>query len=174
MDFLAGECLKSWGNPFNQCLGEAKNIVGDWGVDKSHEGGQKIRGGVLACGVLLRGVPLKTADKKLAAIFDLPEVQNYLLNQRIQWRYNFPKASWWGGLFERLVGMIKRCLKKIICNARLSYDELLTAVTEVEGILNSRPLTYVQSDDIEEVLTPSHLLTGRKLVTLPVIIELQI
>ena len=56
--------------------------------------------------------------------------------------------------------MTKRCLKKIIGKARLSYDELLTAVTEVKGILNSRLLTYVQSDDIEEVLTPSHLLTG--------------
>ena len=91
----------------------------------------------------------KTADRKLAALFDLPDVQNYLLNQRIKWRYNLPKASWWGGLFERLVGMTKRCLKKIIGKARLSYDELFTAVTEVEGILNSRPLTYVQSDDIE-------------------------
>ena len=91
----------------------------------------------------------KTADRKLAALFDLPDVQNYLLNQRIEWRYNLPKASWWGGLFERLVGMTKRCLKKIIGKARLSYDELFTAVTEVEGILNSRPLTYVQSDDIE-------------------------
>ena len=47
--------------------------------------------------------------------------------------------------------MTKRCLKKIIGKARLSYDEPLTAVTEVEGILNSRPLTYVQSEDIEEV-----------------------
>ena len=116
----------------------------------------------------------KTADRKLAALFDLLDVQNYLLNQHIKWRYNLPKASWWGRLFERLVGMTKRCLKKIIGKAGLSYGELLTAVTEVEGILNSRPLTYVQSDDIGEVLTPSHLLTGRKLVTLPEISELRI
>ena len=96
------------------------------------------------------------------------------MNQRIKWHYNLPEASWWGGLFERLVEMTKRCLKKIIGKARLSYDELLTVATEVEVILNSRPLTYVQSDDIEEVLTPSHLLTGRKLVTLPEISELRI
>ena len=81
-----------------------------------------------------------------------------MLNQRIKWCYDLPKASWWGGLFKRLVGMTKRCLKKIIGKARLLYDELLTAVTEVEGILNSRSLT----DDIEEVLTPSHWLTGTK------------
>ena len=112
--------------------------------------------------------------RRLAALFDLPEVQNYLLNQRIKWRYNLPKVSWWGGLFERLVGMPKRCLKKIIGKTRLPYDELLTAVTEVEGILNSRPLTYIQSDDIKEVLTVSHLLTERKLATLPEISELKI
>ena len=79
-----------------------------------------------------------------------------------------------GGLFERLVGMTKRCLKKIIGKARLSYDELWTAVTKVEEIFNSRTLSYVQSDDIEEVLTPSHLLTRRKLVTLHEISEMQI
>ena len=37
-------------------MGEAKNIAGEWGVDKSHGGEQKIRGGGLSRGVLLRGV----------------------------------------------------------------------------------------------------------------------
>ena len=39
-------------------MGEAKNIAGEWGVDKSHGGEQKIRGGGLSRGVLLRGVQL--------------------------------------------------------------------------------------------------------------------
>ena len=43
-------------------MGEAKNIAGEWGVDKSHGGEQKIRGGGLSRGVLLRGVLLK--DKR--------------------------------------------------------------------------------------------------------------
>lgn len=29
------------------------------------------------------------------------------------------------------------------------YDELLTVVTEVEVILNSRPISYVSTEDIE-------------------------
>ena len=34
-------------------------------------------------------------------------------------------------------------------------------------VLNSRPLTYVAADDLEEPLTPSHLLSGRRLMTSP-------
>ena len=49
----------------------------------------------------------------------------------------------------------------------LTYDELATVLTEVEAILNSRPITYLSSEDIEEPLSPSHLLTGRCLLTLP-------
>ena len=43
-------------------------------------------------------------------------------------------------------------------------DELATVLAEVEAVLNSRPL---YSDDVEEPLTPSHLIIGRRLVTLP-------
>ncbi len=48
-----------------------------------------------------------------------------------------------------------------------TYDELLTVVTEVESVLNSRPLTYVSCNDMEEPLTPAHFLTGRRIRTLP-------
>lgn len=55
----------------------------------------------------------------------------------------------------------------MIGRAQLSYDEILTAVTEVESIVNSRPLSYVSTDDMEEPLTPSHFLTGRRLLSVP-------
>ena len=55
----------------------------------------------------------------------------------------------------------------MIGQARLSYDELHTAILEVEVILNSRPLSYTTSDDTEEPLTPAHLLIGRRLLSLP-------
>ena len=61
----------------------------------------------------------------------------------------------------------KEMPRKIVGQAKLSYDELLTALSEVEMVLNSRPLTYVSTNDFEEPLTPSHLLIGRRVMSLP-------
>ena len=66
-----------------------------------------------------------------------------------------------------MVRSVKRCLRKIIGRASLSLDELLTAVIEVEAVVNSRPLTYLSSDDLAEPITPSHLLNGRRIMNLP-------
>ena len=85
----------------------------------------------------------------------------------IQWIFNLEKAPWWGGFFERLVQSVKRCLKKSIGKARLSYDELSALLIEIEAIINSRPLSYLSLEDLEEPLMPSHLLTGRRILSLP-------
>ena len=55
----------------------------------------------------------------------------------------------------------------MVGQSRLTYDELLTSVTEVEMILNSRPLTYIAASDMDEPITPSHLILGKRLMTLP-------
>ena len=127
--------------------------------------------------VCRRGIPrlvvsdnaktFKTAARVLSTVFDLADIQRYLLNLKVKWRFNLERAPWWGVFFERLIRCVKRCLKKILKNAKLSYEELLTIVTEVECVLNSRPLTYMSSDDLEEPLRPSHLMTGRRLLSIP-------
>ena len=66
-----------------------------------------------------------------------------------------------------MIKSAKRCLKKSIGRACLTFDELLTLVTEVEAVLNSRPLSYISMDDLEEPLTPSHLLIGFRALSLP-------
>lgn len=42
-----------------------------------------------------------------------------------------------------------------------------TAIVEIKAIINCRPLTLMNSDDTEEPLTPSHLLVGRRILSLP-------
>ena len=40
----------------------------------------------------------------------------------------------------------------------------LTVTNEVEAVVKSQPLTYIYEDEVEEVLTPSHLYCGRRLL----------
>ena len=94
-----------------------------------------------------------------------------LENRRIEWRFNLERAPWWGGFFERMVGSVKRCLHKVIGNTRLTFNELLTVLVEVEGTLNSRSLTYEYNNPEGEVLTPAHLIYGRRLQSLPEVTE---
>ena len=64
---------------------------------------------------------------------------------------------------------MKRCLLKVIGRAMVSFMELSTILVEIEGVINSRPLTYVY-DDAEGIsfpLTPSHLLNGQNLLQEP-------
>ena len=67
--------------------------------------------------------------------------------------------------------LVKRCLKKVLGNARLSYEELESVLVETEGVLNSRPLTYVYDDLSEAPLTPSHLVIGRRLLEQPLVTD---
>ena len=109
----------------------------------------------------------KAAAKVLRKVFSYPSVKRFLANRRITWRFNIDRAPWWGGFFERMIQNAKRCLRKTLANAKLDYDELHTLLVEVEGTLNSRPLTYLSSDDVEEPLTPFHLIYGRGIISLP-------
>ena len=108
------------------------------------------------------GKTFTAAAKVIESVVCHGDVQQYLCDLGVQWEFNLPKAPWWGGVFERLIQSTKRCLRKIIGQASFSYDELLTAVIEVEGVLNSRPLSYVSLDYLDEPLTPSHLISDRE------------
>ena len=89
------------------------------------------------------------------------EVFQYLNNHKIQWIFNVERAPWWGGLFERMVKSTKRCLRKVIGHSKLYYDELLTILIDTEGVINSRPLTYLAADNLDKPITPFHLLFRR-------------
>ena len=70
-----------------------------------------------------------------------------------------------GGFWERMVQVIKISLRKILSTSKLTYEELLTNVCEIESLFYSRLLCYVNDNSIEEVIILSHLLLDRRVLT---------
>ena len=113
-----------------------------------------------------RGVPsLMISDNATCFKNEEVKLNAELIQLRVKWKFIVEAAPWWGGFWERLVQTVKRSLRKILFRSSVTYEELETVVANVEGIVNSRPLTYIYDDDVEEVLTPSHLLLGRRLLS---------
>ena len=88
------------------------------------------------------------------------DVLSYATNENIKRKYIVELPPWMGGFYQRLIGLVKRSLRKAIGKLFLTYEQLLTTLTEVEAIINSRPLVYVDDDINSNIsLTPSHFLT---------------
>ena len=64
-----------------------------------------------------------------------------------------------GGFHERLVGMVKRALRKVVGKSLLDSTQFYTLLTEVEATIISRPLVYVSDEPEPLTLTPSHFLS---------------
>ena len=88
----------------------------------------------------------KSSSKEIRKIARSPEVWKYLANHQITWNFIVEKAPWWGGYWERLLRSFKSPIKKVIGRSALRYDEMSTLLTEVEAVINARPLPYVYDD----------------------------
>ena len=95
-------------------------------------------------------------------------VHHYVSKEGITWRFLPEFCPWMGGFYERLVGLVKRTLRKSIGKICLNSSQLETIVTEIEAILNTRPLVYVGAE-IESgiALTPANFLTMNTNIAVP-------
>ena len=87
----------------------------------------------------------------------------------LEWRFNPPSASHFGGAWERMIRTVRKVLSGLLSehSIRLDSESLHTFLCEVEAIINSRPITAVSSDATDpEPLTPNHILTGKTYVAL--------
>ena len=110
----------------------------------------------------------KKASTYLKSMFKTHKVRDHMANIGVDWQFIPERASWYGSWWERLVGLTKQTLKKILGRALVDLETLQTVVTEVESMLNYRPLTYVSSHlDDPDPLTPAHLINDRKTRSLP-------
>jgi hypothetical protein len=81
----------------------------------------------------------------------------------ITWKFIAPRAAWWRGWWERMIGTTKRCLRKVLGRLQGTDEELASTLVSIEAALNSRPIIQ----DVEDALTRAHFLCGAKLTTLP-------
>uniref|UniRef100_A0A1I7W353 Integrase catalytic domain-containing protein n=1 Tax=Loa loa TaxID=7209 RepID=A0A1I7W353_LOALO len=79
-------------------------------------------------------------------------------NETMKWGFITPGAPWQGGVYERMVGVVKGSLRKAIGPKLLNNGELITLVTELEAISNERPL--VDLEEIGLVLRPGDFLNS--------------
>ena len=104
----------------------------------------------------------------LKEIAESQMVQEHLLEIKCSWQFIPARAPWFGAIWERLIGLVKTCLKKVLGQALVTFEELSCILTELEAIINNRPLCYDPGDLNQlETLTPNHLLYGRKQRTFP-------
>nr|XP_049697737.1 uncharacterized protein LOC126054893 [Helicoverpa armigera] len=93
------------------------------------------------------GTNLRGADKELKkCVSELDEklladgVQSYSMTTT--WTFSPPASPHWGGAWERLIRCVKNALK-VVLKERAPRDAVLqTLMTEVEVMINSRPLTH--------------------------------
>jgi hypothetical protein len=86
---------------------------------------------------------------------DWQEIVNFSSVRRIEWRFNPPTASWWGGWWERIVRVVKDLLKRNLGKSCLYMEEIYTVLCDCESVINSRPLTYISDDNNDfSPLTP--------------------
>ncbi|XP_032689247.1 uncharacterized protein LOC116852727 [Odontomachus brunneus] len=67
-------------------------------------------------------------------------IAEQLACDQIQWSFNPPSAPHFGGLWEATVKSLKHYLRRVLGEATLTYEEMSTLLTQVEGCLNSRSL----------------------------------
>ncbi|XP_065917809.1 uncharacterized protein [Dysidea avara] len=110
----------------------------------------------------------RSAATELHNLFTSKTLATALEHQGVEWKFIPKKAPWFGGYWERLIGVTKSCLKKVLGRAYITLTTLQTMVVEIEAVLNDRPLTYVSDDSQDPApLTPSHLLYGRHITRVP-------
>ena len=90
---------------------------------------------------------------------DWNEVQRITAVERMEWIFNPPTSAWWGGFWERLVGLTKNLLRRVLVKRVVNMEEFATILCDEESTLNQRPLGYISHSHVEFVpLCPAYFL----------------
>ena len=110
----------------------------------------------------------KKSDRDLYAIVSEQRFKEYFHSVNVQWKFSTQMGPWTNGFTERLVALLKNCLKKVLFKALVEISEFTTVMKESEAIINDRPLSYNAYDlNTEPPITPNVLIHGKSLCQLP-------
>lgn len=100
--------------------------------------------------------------RELAKNLNEDKIQRSVANKGIRWHFNPPLAPHFRGVHDIMIKAAKRAIFAILGSADVNDEELMTAFTGAEALINSRPLTYQSANPSDDVpLTPNHFLHGQ-------------
>lgn len=95
-------------------------------------------------------------------------ISEFLSTKQIRWKFIPPRSPHWGGIWESAIKSAKYHLNRLLGTAHFTFEELTTILTQIEAILNSRPLCSLSTDPSDfQCLTPGHFLIGTSLSAYP-------
>ena len=92
--------------------------------------------------VALRGVPMEIRTDNAKTF----RAMSRTLSPSIQWKFIPERSPWWGGFYERLVGVVKRSLRVSLHRRTIDFRTLQVILYEVAYFINLRPLTTYQDN----------------------------
>ena len=100
--------------------------------------------------------------RELVSQLDQDKIIKLVAKKGVKWNFNPPLAPHFGVVHETMIKAAKRAAYAILGNASVTDEELMTAFTGAEALINSRPLTYQSANPLGEVsLTSNYLLFGQ-------------
>ena len=104
------------------------------------------------------GSTFVAAAKWLQTVRKDEELNDLLRDYKISCRFNLSPSPWWGGQFERLIGLMKAAFYKTVGSGMLTWGELSEVLLDVEIAMNNRPLSNMEEDVQLPTRTPNSML----------------
>lgn len=96
------------------------------------------------------------------------DVNNFAAMSNFSWHFIPPYSPHFGGLWEAGIKSMKYHLKRVVGKISLTFEEFSTLLTQIEAILNSRPMCTLSDDpDEPSYLSPGHFLIGSPITSFP-------